>query len=410
MTHARNPFPAHLSRRISRRELLRAAGAGAGALALGPILAACTKSSTNGATTGFGGPPAGIVNFANWPLYIDSARDAQGRPYHPSLDAFTKDTGIQVNYRQVIEDAGTFLDSVQNWLAAGEPTGWDIMVITNGPTLTKMIELNYLMELPTDQRPNFDKYSGDKNPAYDPGNKYSMAWQSGITGIAYNPKLTRRPITDVHDLFDPAFKGRVGMFGDIVDLPNMGLLAAGIEPETSTEDDWRKAAALLTKQRSEGIVKGYYLQNYINALTNGDVALTMAWSGDIYQEQASGRASGLKFVAPPNSALLWTDNMVIPKGAQHPVDAMRLMDFVYRPDIAAMIAEWVAYISPVPSARDSVLQDAQSATGDEAATLEKLANSQLVFPTDTSHLHTYRELKTDEETSTWNRIFAPFQV
>src|SRR5439155_3580874 len=135
------------------------------------------------------------------------------------------------------------------------------------------------------------------------------------------------------------------------------------------EDDWRRAAALLEKQRSEQIVKGYYLQNYINALTNGDVALTMAWSGDIYQEQASGRASGLKFISPPDSALLWTDNMVIPKGAQHPVDAIKLMDFVYRPDIAAMIAEWVAYISPVPDARNNVLQAAQTATGDEASTL-----------------------------------------
>lgn len=221
-----------LERLLSRRELLRAAGVTAGAVSLAPILAACSPAVAGP----FEGDPQGIVNFANWPLYIDRARDANGVLHIPSLEGFTKQTGIKVNYRQVIEDAEQFFRAIEKWLRADEPTGWDIMVITNGQTLSKLLELDYLMELPANLHPNFDANADATvtNPDYDPTNRYTMAWQSGITGIAYNPKLTGRPITSLGDLFDPAFTGKVGMFGDSTDLPNLALLAAGSSPEAST--------------------------------------------------------------------------------------------------------------------------------------------------------------------------------
>ena len=404
------PTPLHEA--LSRRSFLRAAGAAAGLAALAPLLEAC--ATAGGPKGTFEGDPTGLVNFANWPLYIDKERAADGHIVRPSLELFQQETGIQVNYREVIPDAQTFYERVQKWLAAGEPTGWDIMVITNGQTLTEMIQLNYLVELPGDRRPNFDANAADsvKDPAYDPGNRFTMAWQSGITGIAYNPQLTGREIDSLQDLFDPAFEGRVGMFGDNVDLPNLAILAAGAEPETSTPEDWRAAAELLRGQREGGIVRDYYTQSYVNALANGEVALTMAWSGDIFQQNASGQASGLQFVVPGDGALLWTDAMCIPRGAQHPVDAIELMDFVYRPEVAAMIAEWVNYITPVPGARDSILDDAGKASGEEAVTLENVANSPLVFPSeqDQARLHTYRVLADEGEVAQWNATFGEFYV
>ena len=96
-------------RRLSRRELLRAAGVTAGAVSLGSILAACSS----GRTAGFEGDPRGVVNFANWPLYIDRVKDANGVSHIPSLEAFTEQTGIEVNYRQVIEDAETFFRAIE---------------------------------------------------------------------------------------------------------------------------------------------------------------------------------------------------------------------------------------------------------------------------------------------------------
>jgi spermidine/putrescine transport system substrate-binding protein len=398
-----------LGRRLSRRELLRAAGVTAGAVSLSPLLTACGDSSAGP----FEGEPDGVVNFANWPLYIDRVQDANGVSRIPSLEAFTQETGIRVNYRQVIEDAELFFRAIEEWLRAGEPTGWDIMVITNGQTLTKLIELDYLMEIPADLHPIFDEHADPTvvDPDYDPKNRYTMAWQSGITGIAYNPELTGRPITSLADLFDPAFHGKVGMFGDATDLPNLALLAAGVDPETSTEEDWRRAADVLARQKSEGIVRDYFTQGYINALSNGEVALTMAWSGDIFQEDLAG-SSRLEFVVPDEGAIIWTDCMCIPAAAQHPLDAITLMDHVYRPEVAATIAAGAQYITPVPEAKAVLERRAAESSGEEAELLQQVASSPLVFPTDQdrSRLHTYRVFENEEELVAWNRIFAPFQA
>jgi spermidine/putrescine transport system substrate-binding protein len=397
--------------RLSRREFLRHTGIGIGALSLGSLLAACGSGGTPGST--FGSEPAGILNFANWPLYIDKARKPDGTKYSPSLEEFTRKTDVLVNYREVIPDGEWFFQRIEPRLAAGEPTGWDLMVITNGITLTKMKRQGYLVELPSNLRPNFDRYAGDfvKDPPYDPGNRFTMAWQSGITGIAYDPDLTGRPVTSLRDLFSDEFAGMVGMFGDIVDMPNIALLALGAIPETSTEEDWQGAADLLIHQRDSGVLREYYQQNYIPALANGDVAITMAWSGDIFAAKIFGKISPrIRFVVPEEGALLWTDNMCIPKGAQHLSDAITYMDYVYRPEVAAQIAQFVNYITPVPVAKADIEKMAEEAKDPaEAARLREVAESSLVFPTPdiTAGLHTYRELKTEEESNLWDELFPP---
>jgi spermidine/putrescine transport system substrate-binding protein len=231
-----------------------------------------------------------------------------------------------------------------------------------------------------------------------------MAWQSGMTGIGYDPRRTGRPITSWADLMDPKFKGKIGMFGDTQDMPNSALLAVGVKPETSTQADWKKAVAWLKKQQP--LVRKYYQQDYIDPLSKGDIWVSMAWSGDIFQANASG--ANLKFVVPKEGGVLWTDNMCIPKGAQHPVDAMTYMDFVYQPKIAAMLAEYINYITPVSAAQQVIKQDAQQAKGSDKATLEQLANSPLIFPNkaDFGRLHRYRVL-TPAEQSVWNSLFEP---
>jgi spermidine/putrescine transport system substrate-binding protein len=396
-------------KRLSRRDVFKYAGIGAGALSMSSILAACGGSSSSTVKPGdgggnlFSGKPNGTVNFANWPYYIDKAKDASGQIVHPSLEQFTKDTNIQVNYREVIQANASFFGKIQPSLANGKPTGWDIIVITNGETLTKLVQSDYLVPLPTDLRPNFDANASDavKDPSYDPGNKLTMAWQSGLTGIGWDPKQVAalRPskptVTSIEDLFDPAFAGKVGMFGDNQDLPNFVLLTLGVNPEDSTPDDWQKAADKLTAQRAN--VRSYYEQNYINALNNGDVAITMAWSGDIFQSNLSGAADGLQFTVPDEGAIIWTDNMCIPVGVQNPVDAITMMDYVYKPDIQALIEEYNGYICPVPASQAII-----------AKTDPDTAKSELVFPSADliSRLHTYRVL-TDAEQLQWNSLFEP---
>jgi spermidine/putrescine transport system substrate-binding protein len=315
-----------------------------------------------------------------------------------------------VDYREVIDTIDTFFSKIQPQLQAGQPTGYDVIPgFTNGKFLDSMIRLNYLIPLDHSRIPNFFDNADVvyQDPAYDPGNRYTIAYMSGITGIAYDPKQTGGEITSFDDLLDPAFKGKVGMFGDTLDMPNLTLVGMGIDPADSTPEDWQAAADLLAQARDDGIVRQFYGANYINALSRGDIALTMAWSGDVFQTNLSGDSEGLQFVVPDQGGVIWTDNVVIPKGSANPAGALTWANFIYQPEIMAMMTEWINYIPPVPAARDVVLDDAQAASGGDAEYLRNVADSSLVFPSpeDLSSLYRYRVL-TPEEEQQWNSIFT----
>ncbi len=397
--------------RISRRRAMQLGGLSAVSL----TLAACgvkgakktpNSSAVSSAAKSFWDTQTktGTLDFANWPLYIDV--NDKNKNDHPSIDLFTRQSGIKVKYSEVIQENASFFGKIQPQLAAGQNIGYDIIVITNGTYLDKLRELGYLQPLDQKLMTNFNANASSlvKDPSYDKGNTYTMAWQSGMTGIGYDPKRVGKNITSWQELLDPKLKGKVGMFADNQDLPNSALLAVGVNPEDSQEADWHTAADWLKKGRSN--VRKYYEQGYIDALSKGDIWASMAWSGDIFQANANG--ANLKFAVPQEGAVLWTDNMCIPKGAKHPLDAMTYMDFVYDPKVAAMLAEYINYITPVPDAKAVIQQDAAAAKGDDKTYLEGLVTSSLIFPSseDYSRLHRYRVLTAAEE-RTWNSIFEP---
>lgn len=399
--------------RISRRSLLKLGGLAA----LGAPLAGCSISGTGGGSK-LGLQAArqeiakfwarqkkhGQLNFANWPLYIDVGEKASD---HPSLKLFTKQTGIDVKYSEVIQEDDTFYGKIAPVLRQGQGTGYDLMVITNGIYLDDLVVRDFLIPLDQSRMANFYTYASDlvKDPSYDRGNVYTMAWQSGITGIAYDERRTGRELTSWQDLTDPEFSGKIGMFGDTEDLPNSALCAIGVNPEDSTPADWRKAARWLDKQRP--LVRKYYQQDYIGPLVKGDLWVSMAWSGDIFQHQSDN--PHLKFFVPKEGAPFWTDNMCIPAHAAHPLDAMIYMDWVYKPDVAAMIADYVNYITPVPATQAIFKQDGKDATSkDDKEYYANLSTSPLIFPqsSDYAKLHRYRVLSEDEQ-RVWNKLFEP---
>ncbi len=399
MSRDRYPPTAH---RLTRRQLLRSAGLGAGAVALAPLLAACAneeeQQKTKQEAAGFDWSAVqqqGTVTFANWPLYIDKDK-VNDEVVHPTLQAFTDETGIDVRYQEQIQDYASFFGKIQPQLAAGNPTGYDLVVMGYPKWLPAMIGLEYLIPLDHAQLTNFEAHAAPKykEAPYDPGNLYSIPYQSGITGIGYNVEMTGREITSIQELFNPKFEGSVGMFRDTEDTPNTALLALGVDPPDATEDDWQRAADLLTKQREDGLVRQYFGQGYIGALQAGEVAVTLAWSADVLQSINQGY-DNLRFVVPDEGGLLWTDSMCIPIGAEHPVDAITLMDFFFQPEIAAMLTSWIQNVSPVPEAQ-AILRS----QGDP------VADNPLVFPTDDMYarLHGYRVLTADEQ-ERWDEMF-----
>jgi spermidine/putrescine transport system substrate-binding protein len=395
-------------RRLGRRDALRMGGLGAAALAL----AACGVKGTATAKSSpapdaaekfwAGKAKNGQLYFANWPLYMD--------PKRPQLDQFRQQTGIQVTYQEVIQDDAEWFAKIQPQLAANRGIGFDLMVVTDGVQFTELVELGYLAPLDHSKLPNFAANAGAKykQETFDNGNVYSVPWASGATGIAYNPdKITTKP-TKIADLWDPQYKGKVGMMADTQELGNFGMMVLGIDPAKSTKADWQKAADKLKEQRDAGIVRKYYDQGYIDDLGKGNINICMAWSGDIFQKNLSD-GTNLQFILPEEGASLWTDNMMIPITAANPVDAIMLMDFFYDPKIAASLAEYINYITPVPAAQAIIKSDAAAATGDDKAALTAVGSSPLVFPSDADYakLHYYRTFKTTNERNEYQAIFNP---
>ena len=383
---------------ISRRELIRRASIAAGALTLNACGIGGNAQRPSGSETAADTLTTtsvnGQLNFANWPAYIDKAKGES-----PTLQQFTAETDIAVNYKESINDNVSFFSTIREPLANDQATEWDLIVVTDW-LIAKMARLGYLETLDHSRLANFDANAGAiyKDPTYDPDNKHSIPWQSGITGIAYNIKLTGREITSIEDLFDPAFKGKVGMFSEMRDTMNLVLLGLGVDPEDATAEDAEAAQQKLLQQRDDGIVRQYYGNDYVQPIGNGDLALTMAWSGDVLGKTLGG-GSDVRFVVPDGGGILWVDNMAIPQNAANPIDAHEFMNFVYQPVIAAQMTAWINYISPVPAAQE-ILEKAK----DDYT--QQVAASPLVFPTPEmeSRLHHYRNLTEDEEI-VWTELF-----
>jgi spermidine/putrescine transport system substrate-binding protein len=409
-----------LRKRLTRRGLLTGAGAGVAGFSLASFLAACGGSGDGGGGNVnpkdvFSGEAGDTVQFANWPLYIDQAKDKDGNVFYPSLAQFKDTTGIDVNYQAIIQDNAEFYGKIQPQLAAGDSTGWDIIVITNGRQFTILTQNEWVYPLDPSKRPNFEQYAAGYavSPAYDKDNKFSMAWQSGITGIGVNMELVNGEITKMDDLANPDKVGKssVGMLEG--DMPDWVMINLGIDPTTSGPDEWKEAADWLMMQRESGTVRGYYGQEYIDELYGGNTSATMAWSGDVLYYKTWAGYSNLEFIFPDDGALLWIDNMMVPVGAKNPVGAAQVMDWYYDPKIATEVTEWVLYNSPVEGVQDLISKDAAKAEDQGykgyANKLYSTAKNEFLFPTQAYLDRTSfgRQLTNDDDASEWDNIFLP---
>ena len=288
-----------------------------------------------------------------------------------------------MNYQEVIQEMGRRGSprSSRSWPPASR-IGYDLMVITNGIQFKQFVAARASSPRWTTRSCRTSPNAGAayKKRAYDPGNVYSVPWASGMTGIAYDPEKIKTRDHQLADLWDPAFKGKVGMFSDTQELANFGLLALGINPAKSTAATGRRPPTKLKKQKDAGIVRKYYDQSYIDALGTGDIWITQAWSGDIFQQNISdGHEPQVRH--PDEGGTIWTDNMTIPITAAEPGRRDQLIDFFYQPDIAASLAEYINYISPVPAAKEIMLdQDADSRGRGQEVRWRSWSNSPLVFP------------------------------
>ncbi|HUS44303.1 MAG TPA: spermidine/putrescine ABC transporter substrate-binding protein [Ilumatobacteraceae bacterium] len=376
-----NPFRSPFGRSgLTRRQLLARAGAlGAAGVSLPAILAACgsdddsgsagstpaTSGGTTGGTTG-GGGGGGSLFFENWPAYIDPTEDG----LTGTVDRFMEATGIDMRYTEAYNDNVEYFAKIQPLLGRGEPIDPDIIAPTSW-LANRLITLGWLEKLPIDQVANAANLRADlQNPSWDPTGEYSLPWQTGFAGIAYNSDVTGREITTVDDLFDPEFAGKVGALTEMRDTIGVIAMSLGIDISTlTTFEEAQPAFDKLQEAKDSGQIRRFHGNDYFDDLSNGNLAITIGWSGDVAAIARDNPA--VKFVFPESGATAWADTMVVPKGAKNIDAAAQWMNFVYDPVQAAQITTWVGYVSPVAGVREEVEKlDAD------------LANDPLVFPDD----------------------------
>jgi spermidine/putrescine-binding protein len=197
------------------------------------------------------------------------------------------------------------------------------------------------------------------------------------------------------------------------DMPDLVMINLGIDPTTSGPDEWQEAANWLQMQKDSGTVRQYYDQGYIDDFVAGNTPVTMAWSGDVLYYKFWAGYTDFEWVFPDDGALQWQDNMMIPVGSANPVGALELMDWVYKPDIAVGITEYVLYLSPVKGVQDLILKDADAAEADGSKGLAKklraTASSPYLFPDESvlSRASFGTSITTDDQAEEWDNIFLP---
>ena len=353
--------------RYSRADFLRRAAAGGTVLTVPGLLAACGGGKSAATTTAAAAKalPKTIV-FSNWPLYIDINKAKQ----HPSIQQFDKKYKVNVNYIEDINDNDTFFGKIEGPLSQGQSVGRDIIVLTDSSGLpARMIQLGWLEKLDKSALPNIANLQPvQQHPGWDPNRDYSLPWQSGMTGIGYDPKKVGGDITSIDELLtNPKLKGKVTFLTEFGDTMGLVMLANGDDPSKVTNASFDRAVKKIKKAVDSGQIRQFTGNDYAPLLAKGDIWACAAWSGDMVQLQADH--PGLKWVLPKAGGMIWTDNMLIPKGG-NVYAASVLMNWFYRPEIAAEVEDYVNYICPVVGA-DKVLEKKDPA----------VAKNPLIFPT-----------------------------
>jgi spermidine/putrescine transport system substrate-binding protein len=357
---------------MSRRTILRGALTSAALFTAGGALSACgTKGAKQTEASCVSEDLSGTekkLNFSNWIQYIDA--DEKNKDKRPTLDAFQAKTGIQVTYTEDINDNNEFFGKVQNQLTACQPTGRDIVVLTDWMA-ARMVRLGWLQKLDPSKMPNVQQnlLPSLRNRSFDPQNQLAIPWQSGLAGLAYNGGVTKEIRTVDELLTRPDLKGKVTALSEMRDTMGLLLQSNGHDPAKFTDAQFDDALEKLKKAVSAGQIRKFTGNEYAPDLAKGDVAACIGWSGDIIQLSSDNEK--IKFVAPDSGAMLFSDNMLVPNKATHKGNAEQLMDYYFDPAVAAKVAAFVNYICPVQGAKAEL----------EKTDPETAANP-LIFPDD----------------------------
>ena len=369
---------------LTRRSVLAEGVGGAAALAL----AACAPSGS-----GAPGPATDqsdsdkSLTWANWPGYMDE--DESGG--YPTLDAFTASTGIAVDYKVDINDNNEYFATVRDQLRLGQDIGADVITLTDWMA-GRLINLGYVQELDAANIPNRANLVPDlEGVGFDPGRTFSLPWQGGFAGLCWNKDKLPNGLRTLEDLWDPALAGQIVVLSEMRDTMGLILLDQGVDISGDFgEDEFNAALDVFREKVSSGQIGAVRGNSYTQDLINGDAVAGIVWSGDVTLVNGELGSDLFEFAIPESGGTLWNDNLMIPIGSPRKKNAETLMNYYYEPEVAAEVALWVNYITPVVGAKEAA-----------AAIDPEAAENQLIFPNEEtlSTVKTFRPLSGAEEQS-----------
>jgi spermidine/putrescine transport system substrate-binding protein len=354
-------------------------------------------SASEAASPSSGATPAtgGDLRWANWIGYMDTAKDGS----FPTIKKFEDLPSTKVTYREDIDGNESFFSSnLQPQLDAGLPTEWDLIVVTDW-MVARLARLGWLEKIDTSVTPNFVKNLAPnyKARSFDPDTNLAAPYQSGMTGIGYDKNKTHDQ-DSLEVFFSDEFKGRKTYLDEMRDTVGFAAIKLGYDPANITQAQFDESLAVVKKAVDDKIVRQVTGNSYVEDMAAGSAVLAMAWSGDVLTLLVPDQKPDQDFqwALPKEGGMLWTDNMVIPKGATNKGQAERWIDFYYDPVNAAAIEDFVNYVCPVVGAKDVLLKDDPD-----------IANNPLIFPPDdyVARLHQFRAVTAEEETS-WAESFT----
>lgn len=376
------------SAQLGRRQLLRGGAMGAALLGAG-ALSACAGPSTPGDGSG------GNVRWANWTYYLDYDEETGNMP---TLDDFMAQTNIKVDYFEDIDDNKTFIAKIKDQLKLEQDTGYDVFCLTDSSSV-RLFEQDQLKKFDRSLVPNVGEQMIEmvQHSTFDPGREWTIPYQAGMTGLCYNTQLYPQGIESVADLWRPDLKGKINLLSEQDDTLALVMLEQGVDIRSDWGDDEFYAALdLVDKQLRSGQVFNVKGNSYTQDLQKGDVLAGMCWSGDIAMLNEEEGEEVWKFVVPDAGAALFIDSFTMPVATEATKQVHELIDYYYEPEVAARVAEYVQYVTPVKGARTAMEK-----------LNPKLAANTLVFPDEemSARIYDMRSLTSEED----NRYSQAFQ-
>lgn len=293
--------------------------------AIGLVLASCSNNTDSNKT----------LNLYNWDEYMPQE----------VLDDFERETGITVNYLTFDSN-----EEMYSSLKASDDTNQYDLAIPSSYYVDRMSKEGLLQELDKSKLSNFKNLDiSFTNTTVDPGNKYSIPYVWGSTGLVIDGDfIDYSAANSWNDLWNPEYEGQVMLMDDMRDVFGMTLLSLGYSVNSRNPDEITAAYDKLTTLIPS--VKGFNSDEELVSYFEGDVNIGMAWNGEAVMANDEGMST-LIYKYPTEGAVLWMDNLVIPKNAKNVDAAHQFIDYLLLPENAKIISEEVGYAAPNTGAR-----------------------------------------------------------